>query len=286
MIRDRIQIIGVHRLSVLFHHVVCDIYKIVDRTDSHGSEPSLHPLRGRSYLNVLYDPCAVARAEICIFNSYLDIVVDVLVISRGGHDRRFKFLAECSCRFSRDPDDAEAVYTVGCDLILKDRVVQSQSLDCAFTHNSVLREDIDPVLRRFRVHLSRGAEFLDGAHHTIALHTAKLAFLDLHSAGYFLSRLMSACDASSVQHDRHFVSFFHIRSSRDNLDRLCPDVHLTDDQLVRIRMLLNFIDLADHDLVKIRIQLFISLYLCSGKRHRIRVLLRCHVEIRNICFYP
>ena len=286
MIRNGIQIISVHGLSVLFHHIVCNIHKVVDRTDSHGGKPSLHPLRRRSDLDVLHHSCAVAGAEICIFNSYFNIVVDVLVISRSCHDRRFKFLAECSCRFSRDPDDAEAVHTVGCDLILKDRVIQAQRLDRALAHNCVFREDIDSVLRRFRIHLSRGAELFDRAHHTITLHAAEFSLLDFNSAGHFLSGLMSACNTSAVQHHRHFVSFFHIRSPCNDLDRLCPDVHLTDDQLVCIRMLLYFIDLSDHDLVKIRIQLFISLYLCSGKRHRIRVLLCSHVEIRNICFYP
>ena len=42
---DSIEIIGMHRLSVLFHHVVCDIYDVIYRADTLASESLLHPLR-------------------------------------------------------------------------------------------------------------------------------------------------------------------------------------------------------------------------------------------------
>src|SRR5699024_11458647 len=68
---------------------------------------------------------------------------------------------------------AEAVHAVGCDLILKDRIVQAQSLYRALSHDRVFRENIDAVLRRFRVHLTAGAQLFDGAHHACALHSAE-----------------------------------------------------------------------------------------------------------------
>ena len=40
---DGIQIISMHWLSVFFHYIVCDINKVVDRTDSYGRKSSLHP---------------------------------------------------------------------------------------------------------------------------------------------------------------------------------------------------------------------------------------------------
>ena len=42
---DGIQIICVHRLAVFFHNIVCNVYKVVDRTDAVRSEASLHPFR-------------------------------------------------------------------------------------------------------------------------------------------------------------------------------------------------------------------------------------------------
>ena len=45
MVCDRIQIIGMHRLTIFFHDIVCDIYQVVDRADTVGCQTSLHPFR-------------------------------------------------------------------------------------------------------------------------------------------------------------------------------------------------------------------------------------------------
>ena len=45
MTGDGIQIVSVHGLSVLFHHVVGNIHQIVDGADSAGRQTALHPLR-------------------------------------------------------------------------------------------------------------------------------------------------------------------------------------------------------------------------------------------------
>ena len=59
---NRIQIIGVHRLSVFFHHIIRNIYKIIDRTDSIRSQASLHPLRRRTDLDIFYNSCTVTNS--------------------------------------------------------------------------------------------------------------------------------------------------------------------------------------------------------------------------------
>ena len=45
MIFNRIQVIGMHRLSIFFHDIVRNINDIVDRTDAIGRETALHPFR-------------------------------------------------------------------------------------------------------------------------------------------------------------------------------------------------------------------------------------------------
>ena len=40
-----VKIVRMHRLSVLFHHIVGDVDNIVDRTDTVGTKSLLHPLR-------------------------------------------------------------------------------------------------------------------------------------------------------------------------------------------------------------------------------------------------
>ena len=75
---------------------------------------------------------------------------------------------------------------------------------------------------------------------------------------------MSACHASSVQYHRHFVAFMHVVGACHDLYGLASYIHLADNQLICIRMLFNLVNLAYHDLRKIRVQFFISFYLCSG----------------------
>ena len=75
---------------------------------------------------------------------------------------------------------------------------------------------------------------------------------------------MPSCHASAVKHHRNLVAFMHIIGSCHDLYGLTSNIHLADDQFVCVRMLLDLIDLTDHDLVKIRIQNLISFYLRSG----------------------
>ena len=122
---DRIQIIGVHRLSVFFHHIIRNIYKIIDRTDSMCTETFLHPLRRWGKLNILYNSCRVTAAKILILYRYFDVIIDIFVISGFCYDRRYKFLMERGCCLTRNAEYGKTVYTVGCNLIFDNAVIQS-----------------------------------------------------------------------------------------------------------------------------------------------------------------
>ena len=197
-----------------------------------------------------------------------------------------EFLAEGSCRFSGNTDHAETVYTVGGDLELEGHIIESQGCNGIGSHFCILRENINAVLRCFRVHLSGGAQLLDGAHHTIGLDAAELAFLD-HNAALGHLTVMIACHTSAVEHHRNLISLFYIGGTCHDLCHLTvSDIYLADDQLVCVRMLLDFFNLTNHDLVQITVCRLKSLNLCSGQSHGIRKLLCRHIQIRYICFYP
>ena len=74
---------------------------------------------------------------------------------------------------------------------------------------------------------------------------------------------MSSGYTTSVKNNRNLVSLFYVWSTSNDLDHLRSDIHLADDQLICIRMFLDLVDLADHDLVKICIQLCKAFYLCA-----------------------
>ena len=275
-----------HRLSVLFHYIVSYIDQIVDRADSYGGKSSLHPFRRRPYLYILDYPRAVSRTEVCVLYGHFDIVIYIFFIPRRFHLRRYKLFAECSCRLPGDAYDTVAVYSVGRHFVLKDNIVKAEQFHGICSRLCLFGKDIDAFLRRLRVHVPVGTQFLDGAHHTVALHPAQLSFLDLNSACYAGSRLMSACHAPACEHYRYLVAFLHIAGARDDLYGAIPDIHLTDNKLIRVRMLFYLVDLPDDDFIQIRIQFFVSFHLRPGQCHRIGIFLRICLKPRHIRFDP
>ena len=164
--------------------------------------------------------------------------------------------------------------------------MKTKKLYCICSNLCIFRENVNTILRLFRIHLLCRTKFFDRAHHSVTWNSTEFSFLNLNSTGNSLSRLMSACNTSAVQNNRYFVTFFYIRCTCYDLNGFCSDIYLTDNQLVSIRMLLDLINLSDYDLVQICIHLFKSFYFCSGQCHCIGIFLCCHVKIRNICFYP
>ena len=143
-----------HWLSVFFHYIVCNINQVVDRADSYRSQTSLHPFWRWSDLNVLYDSCTISWAKFRILNGYFDIICCILIISCWCDNRWIERFIKCSCCLSCNTYNTEAIYTVRCDLIFYNNIVQSKLFDRTLSHNCIIVEDIDSVFRSFRIHLS------------------------------------------------------------------------------------------------------------------------------------
>ena len=180
--------------------------------------------------------------------------MDILCIARLLLCRHMEALAEgCGC-LTRDTDHTVAVHTVRGDLILVDRVVQSEQGRCILADRRSLREDIETGLRCLRVELTAGAELLDGAHHTVGLHATQLTGMDLDAILRKRTAVMSAGDLATVEYDRHHIADLHVRRTGDDLNELGrTDIHLTDDELRRIRMRLDGLDLSGDDLIEVLI---------------------------------
>ena len=257
---ERIIVIGMHRLSILFHHVVCDIYDIINRTDAIGSQPPLHPLRRRSDFDILYHPGRVAWAKVCILYRNLYIIMGILVIPRHLNDWRNKFLSESSGSFPGDSQHTIAVHTIRSYLILKNHIVQPQRFYSTLAYHSILRENVNSIFRCLRIHLTGRAKLLNRAHHAAGLNAPELSLFNLNSARRHLS-IMSASHTPAVQYHRNLIALLHIRGSCHDLHRLCSHIYLADDQFVRVRMPLNRKNLANHDFFQICVHLLIALYL-------------------------
>ena len=75
---------------------------------------------------------------------------------------------------------------------------------------------------------------------------------------------MASRHLAAVQYHRHLIAHMDVGRAGHDLDLLRSDIHLADDQLVRVRVLFNGKDLSYNDLLQIFIKLFIALYLGSG----------------------
>ncbi len=104
---DRIQVIGMHRLSEFFHYIICNIYHIIDRADSLCGQTALHPFRRWCNPDIFDYTCRIARTQIRIFYFYLNIIIYVFLIACRLYIRRAERPAKCSCRLSCDTDHAE-----------------------------------------------------------------------------------------------------------------------------------------------------------------------------------
>ena len=251
-----------HWLSIFFHYVVGDIYQVIDRADTIGSQASLHPFRGRSDLDIFDNSCCISRAKLRIFYGNFHIVRCFFVISCFFYYRSYKFLIKSCCCFSGNAKYTITVYTIGCDLVFKNNIIQSQCFNCAFSYNCIFRENVDAVFRCFRIHFSCTSQFFDGAHHTTGFHTAEFAFFDFDAAWGLLS-VMSAGYTSAIQNYRNFIPFFYIRSTGNDLHSFAAYIYLADDQFVCIRVFFYFFNLTDNNIFKVSIQFFKAFYFCS-----------------------
>jgi len=312
---DRIEVKGVHGLAVFDHDIVGNVDQIVDGTDPAGREPSLHPPGGGADLYILADTGCIAAAQVGVL--YLDgniIIYISLLVGCGSHIRLFKRLSKSNCRFARHAQKAVAVHAVGCDLIFKNCIPQTQELQgihtgfhgvhCAgflavqlsgsrqrtglrLCHGAEgLGEDIDAVLRSLGIGVAVASQLLDSAHHACGRNAAEFAGLDLDPVLREGTAVMSAGHTAAVQDHGDQRALKDIGGTCDDLHSLFSHIHLADDQFVRIRVLLDGQDPAYHDFFQIFVQTLDAVHLGAGHRHPVIVFLIGAFQPRYICFQP
>ena len=202
------------------------------------------------------------------------------------HYRRDKRLTEGNRSFSCNAQDTEAINPVVGNLIFKHRIAQAQSINSIRPHYSILIKNIDTVFRRFRIHFPAGTQFFDGTHHSAGRHSSQFSGLDSDSILRKRAAVMSACYLSAVKHYRYLIPFLNIGGSGNDLNSFRSHIYLTYNQLIRIRMLFNFFNLAHNNLFQIFIQGFETFHLGPAHCHCIAVFLIRAGKLRHICFYP
>ena len=306
---NRVIVIGMHRLAVLHHDKVRDVDQVVDGADAEVGQTALHPAGRRADLHIGDNRSNIPRAQILCLNVNGDEILRVLVKSmlhsNLWHDKR---LSESHGRLSCNTEHAVAVNTVRGDLIVKVRIVKPQGFHRIGAKLQILclvfREDIDAVLRCFRIHVSCCTELLDAAHHADGRKSSHLAGLDLDAICRHRAAVMAAGNSPAVQAGRNHVTDLQVLSARHDLNRilrrtvqaiiLCrivaligrSDVDRTDPETVRVRVMLDRIDAADHDLLAVVVESCPALHLGSGEGHSVIVFLIRAGKLRHVILDP
>ena len=178
MSTDLVIIIRMHRLSILFHHIVGNVYQIIDRTDSACCQPSLHPLRRRLQLNILHHPGTITGTQSGILNLHGQIIMNIFLIAGPGNHRGMEFFTKGRCRLPGQADHTVAVHTVGGDFIFKYHIMQSQYCNSIRSYRGILRQNINSQLRSIRIHLTGRTQLLNGTHHTVGFDSPQLALFN------------------------------------------------------------------------------------------------------------
>ena len=282
---NMVKIICVHWLTILFHNIICNIYQVINGTDSVFRKVSLHPFWRRSDFYIFYNSCTITCAKFRILYCNLNIIRSIFIVSCFLYFRRAEFLIESSGCLSCDSENPVTVYTIGSNFILNHCVVKIKSLHCTCSHNCIFRENINSVFRSFRVHFPCTSQLFNRAHHAVGIDSSQFSFFDFYTAGSRFS-IVASCHTSSVKDNRNFISLFYVWSSCHNLYSLISYIYLADNKFIRIRVTLDFFNLSDYDFFKICVKLYISFYFCTGQCHCICILLSCHIKLRNIFFNP
>ncbi len=150
----------------------------------------------------------------------------------------------------------------------------------------MILENINSIFRSFRIHISVGSQLFYRTHHAVRRYPPQFTGLDRDAFFRQRTAVMAACDFTAIQYHRYLIPFFYIRRTGHNLDHLGTDIHLAHDQLIRIRMSLDLLDLTDHYLLQIVIPSAVSFHFRSRQCHSIHIFLICTVQIRHICLDP
>ena len=168
---------GVQRLSVSHHHVVGDIYDIVDGAQSDGVQLVLQPVGTLLYLAVANAYAGVTLAGLCVLNFYLDgqvVIVNSKLRAVGAmHLGLVAIALQPGIQVACHTPVAQSVGTVGGNVNLNQPVaLQVIVLGSGCTHYSVLGQYDDTVVT------GTNANFVLGTNHTVALYAAQLALLN------------------------------------------------------------------------------------------------------------
>ena len=238
---------GMHRLAELKHHVVRDVDRKAERADAAQLKAFGHEVGRRSVRRHLRDDAgSVPEALSGVFDSHLDLVVDVNAAFFEVHRRKRDRSVQNRAELAGEADDGKRVGAVPGDLDVEDDLGLLELGDVA--HQGAGGR-LGRVLDDAGVALA-DVELLLGAAHAEALHAAELALLDLLGLAVLVEELG---DRGADLGKGCLDALAHVRRAADDLEGLLAVRHLADVQVVGVRVRLALEHLGDDDEVGERV---------------------------------
>ena len=261
---------GVHGLARFQHDEVGDVHDVVDGAHARAVEVFAHPLRRGADLYFINDAGAVAGAIFAVFDDDGGVVLKrALAVLLDGDLRHHAMLAKHGGALAGDAPDAQAVRAVGEDLIVHHVVAKAEHFLHIRAGLVLLLKDEYALVADVRIQPFRHVQFRAGADHTLALHAAQLATLDL-----------AARQTRAFQRHRHQLARGHVRRAADDLQRrLAAHVHRAYVQMVAVGVIFAGKHAAHHHAVKLFAGLVHALHGGAGHDHAGGVFLRRHVDV-------
>ena len=175
----------VHWLTVLEHNVVCDIYDIVDWTNTACTKSFSHPTWGWSDLNIFYNTCNVSLTEFFVLNLYRKIIVDIAAAAFYNRCVQVDWFIKGNCNFSCQTDNRQAVRTVWCDFKLNAGIIAADCGSDVLTWFAVFLNQEDAILDCIWEITFCEVELTQRTHHAVRHNTSELAFGNFNTIWQF-----------------------------------------------------------------------------------------------------
>ena len=199
----------VQRLSVSHHHVVSDVYYVVDRTQADSVQLILKPLRTLLNLTVGYAYASITLTSLSILNLHLDRQVVIVYCKcravRAMHLGLVAIALEPCIQVACHTPVTQSVSTVSGDVNLdKPVALQIVVLSSRSSYYCILRQNNDTIVTCAHANLVFSAD------HTVTLYTAELRLLD-----YKL--LITIVEHTAQISNNNLLTCSNVRSTTNNL---------------------------------------------------------------------
>ena len=233
---------GMHGMTIFNQYIIGNIYDIVDGTESDKLQPELHPLWRGLDLEICDHPGAISGAEYWVSYGNGCIILRASLSLYRFYLRLDKLLPERACSLTADTDDALTIRTVRSEFDIEYHVIETESFLNALSVRMRFMEYKNAVVACSVILHIVYTQFGAAAEHAIAHLAAHLCRLYLHSV----------CKGRTVKCNGNLASNGYIGRIGHYPEGFIPaDIHRADTKAFRIRMLLNFIDRANENILNI-----------------------------------